>query len=241
MRIKIFWVFIFFLGFTLTFSAQAQFYPEHDELLLKDNFWAEVTFEGDSVGVTHFRIHYPASAETVFLHLININALKKLHKSYADSKSLSLENYQKILQTQPENFSDLIALIQDAVTTDLSNRKQNLNWMDYWYMRFNLPWPFSDKWVVQEARVNETQAVQGLYRVEYKMTHGNLKHLSGWWEVQSLPNRAGWSEFRGETHSHPGLAIPQFLAKETFKSSLYKEFETNTEYFKKLASKPHAD
>lgn len=235
-------IFLGLLTTTLFFSpsvlAYNEFHADKDAIVYGDKFWAEVVFKGQNTGVTQFRVIYEAPANMVFEQLINTNTLQKYHKSYADSRCLSETNFNTIIQQKPDNYTKLIELIQDAHIPDLQNRKQGGNWTDYWYLRFNLPWPLSDKWVVQKVKVDESNAHKNEYRVEYKMEHGNLALLKGWWEVVEVPGHPDWTEFRGETESDPGVPMPNFLARSTFKSSLRKEFETNTAVFqKRLATK----
>ncbi len=213
--------------------AYNSFHPDKDAIVYGDKFWAEVVFKGSNTGVTQFRVIYEAPANMVFAQLINTNGLQKYHSSYADSRNLTEANYNTIVTQKPTGYADLIALIQDAHIPDLQNRKVGSTWTDFWYLRFNLPWPLSDKWVVQKVKVDETNAAQNEYKVEYKMEHGNVTMLKGWWEVVEVPGRPGWTEFHGETESDPGIPMPNFLARSTFKSSLRKEFETNTALFQK--------
>lgn len=224
---------LFALATPQTVSAYNSFHPEKDALVYGDKFWAEVVFKGANTGVTQFRVIYEAPANMVFAQLIDTNNLQKYHSSYADSRCLTESTYNTIIVQKPAGYADLITLIQDAHIPDLQNQKIGGLWTDYWYLRFNLPWPLSDKWVVQKVKVDESHADKNEYRVEYKMEHGNLKILKGWWEVVEVPGRPGWTEFRGETESDPGIPMPNFLARSTFKSSLRKEFETNTALFQK--------
>jgi len=226
-----------FLSTSQLAVAYNTFHPEKDALVYGDKFWAEVEFKGVNTGVTQFRVIFEAPAKMVFEQLIDTNNLKKYHASYADSRCLTEANFNTIVTQKPATDTDLITLIQDAHIANLQNRKEGSSWIDYWYFRFNLPWPLSDKWVVQKAKVDETNAAQNEYRVEYKMEHGNVALLKGWWEVVEVPGRPGWTEFRGETESDPGIPMPNFLARSTFKSSLRKEFDTNAALFKKRLAK----
>jgi len=225
----------FFLFFILSVGLRAEntFHPEKDAVVYSEKFWAEVNFKGDNTAVTQFRVIYEAPAATVFEHLIDTNSLKKYHDNYADSRTLSLAHFNLILEKKPATYQELIEDIGDAKRTNSENRQVGKDWTDYWYMRFNLPWPFTDKWVVQKAKIDESESSKGYYRVEYKLEHGNIKNLKGWWEVVAVPEKPQWSEFRGETESDPGVTLPQFLAKNIFKSTLSKEAATNAAFFKK--------
>ena len=233
MRCLLFSLFFFVISVSFPAHAFNEFHSEQDSVVYSDKFWADVVFKGQNTGVTRFRIIYEAPMAMVFAQLIDTASLHKYHDNYADSRSLSLENLQKILTGQPADPAALVKIIGDARLTGLENRKAGGKWTDYWYMRFNLPWPLNDKWVVQTAKVDESQAGKNYYRVDYDLNLGNVKTAKGWWELVEVPGKPGWTEFRGETESDPGIPVPEFLARSTFKSSLKKEFETNTAIFKK--------
>lgn len=225
----------FVFALTLSHSAFAgpdAFYPEVDSIVYSEQFWADVAFkDGDNTGITSFRMIYEKPIKQVYEHLMNIPSLKHLHDSYADSRTLTEMLAKKVIDDKPKNPKGVEEIVGNNKITWQHNRRSNKKWTDYWYFRFNLPWPLNDKWVIKKAKVDESEASKGYYRVEYEMKHGNMKSLKGWWELVQVPGKPGWTEFRGRTESNPGLPIPRFLARSTFKSSLKKEFKTNRKIF----------
>ena len=66
----------------------------------------------------------------------------------------------------------------------------------------------------------ENNAHKGEYKYEYKSIAGNFKELKGFWALVPIPSKKGWTEFRGEYKSDPGISVPHFLAKTVTRKSL---------------------
>ncbi len=216
------------------FIASADnFFPQANDDLEHDKFWAETYFKPDSnTAIMNFRVWFEAPPDKVYKILTDTNKLKVWLSNFKDSRTLSKTAYDAIEKERPADGARVIALAGNAVASD-AHREPNQNWTDYIYFQFNFPWPLVDRWVVHKVRMDETNASNGEYKFEYKMTAGNFKALTGYWKLVPVENHPGWTEFRGEYASDPGIPVPKFVAKNAMKLGLKKDVENYRVVLKK--------
>lgn len=210
------------------FAMALDFHPEATAQLQKEHFWADVTFTGDeSYSITSVRIWYNHSPDKIFAIMANMNAQVRNHKNYQHSKLLARNTFDNIISKSPDSMDSVLALIGDRTEPDFADRKASQKWSSQAFMSFNLPWPLDNRWFVQTFTVDETKASEGRYRLDYEVRLGNFKALKGYWELSPIPDKPGWTEYRAQYVSNPGIAIPKFVAKKAAIISIRKDFEEN--------------
>lgn len=192
-------------------------------------FGMDVTFSGTK-SKTASRIWYPVESTKAWPVLIDTNSWKSVHKgTYADTRTLDKNQYELVAQKMPDSVDSFYELIgQSTFPSDLGRQKGGV-WTSYTFQRFAFPFPLKDRWAVLKIKNDESRAAKGEYRYEYEMVAGNFKSLKGYWELMPLAEKPGWSEFRVEYYSDPGISVPHFLGKSIFRSSLKREAKENLE------------
>lgn len=219
-------VFAFLLPFTV--HATADFHPEVQKELGKENFWADVNFESGSTStLTEFRVWFEYPAEKVFRVLIDTNNFPQVHSNYEDAAILTQEAFDAIVKAKPTDVESLTPLIKGKKIPSESGRKSGARWTRYEYVNFNFPWPLSNRWSVQKVEIDESGAAQDRYRYEYVMHVGNFKVLKGYWELVPVADKPGVTEFRGSYISDPGIPLPKFVTKTATKTGLKRDVEDN--------------
>lgn len=214
-------LFLCSLLFVAPLYGYDEFYPEALETLKDGKGWVETTFKSESKTAARnvFRIWFPYPAEQVWLVLIDVNAYKE-QDDYSDSRTLDRHQFSMVEQKRPDSVKGFYELIGEQSFPSHHGRSKGGEWTSYVFQRFNLPWPLKDRWNVMRVRNDETNAHQARYRYEYKTVAGNFKELKGSWELLPVPEKPGWTEWRGDYRADPGIQYPQFLAKTVFKSSI---------------------
>lgn len=227
---------ILFLFFTFLFSfpafAENSFYPEALQTLQEGKTWVEVTFKGTK-GTTVFRAWFSYPAEEVWKVLIDANLWKKIHSDYTDSRTLDINQYKMVAKLKPTHVKAFYEIVGEEIFPSFYGRQKEGQWESYVFQRLNLPWPLADRWNVLKIKNDESNSHQGIYRYEFKMVTGNFKDLKGWWELLPVSGKPGWTEFRGQYESDPGISIPKVLAKKIFKSSMRKSVENDIKVLEK--------
>lgn len=222
---------VLFLLITLfPFPAFAwnQFHDEADETLKTDSVWAQTTFKNkDHLIRSAFRVWYPSPPNALWKVLTDTNRWKEIHGDYKDSQTLDKKLFDLIDEKKPRNIKEYYEIAQGVAFPSNYGRIPGGTWISYNLQRFNLPWPFADRWAVMRVKNDESNSKKGLYHYEYKMVAGNFKESKGYWDILPLPDRPGWTEFRGEYRADPGIEAPQFLTRALFKASLKKSREEN--------------
>lgn len=214
--------------------ADDAFHPEAAAELEKNREWVSVSFkQGSTVMVTAFRFWYPFDAKSVYPLLTDTNSFPKLHKSYFDARTLNEQIYETIQDQKPNSVEALVKLLGDTRVKSDFHRQPDGHWNDYFYQNFNFPWPLSNRWTVTKARIDESKATKGRYRLEFKMLIGNFKSNEGWWELVPIPGQPQWCEWRGRYESDPGIPMPRFVTKQGVKVGLKREVEENLAWLKK--------
>jgi len=205
--------------------------PEnHGEFYSNSN----TTFHGTNSRTT-FRVWFPISSDRAWQVLIDTNNWKKVHPSdYTDSRTLDKNQFDLVKQKKPDSVKAFYELAGAQIFPSTMGRDAGKEWIGYNFQRFHLPWPLHDRWTVMKIKNDETKALAGRYRYDYELTVGNFKALKGYWELLPLPEKPGWTEFRGQYDSDPGIFVPQFLGKTIFKAAIKRNAKENLEVMKKI-------
>ena len=227
------WFFLcLFLNIQIVAHAES-FYPQADKELLQNGIWTKIDFEKDSsVAVVSVRVLYRYPIHQVFEELVNTNQLKKIHDSFLASQTLSLKTFAKIQKANPKESSQIQTLVANEKSASNLYRKKGQKWMEYLYLNVDLPWPIANRWMVQKANVDESQAKDGYYKYAYQMLYGNFKILKGYWELVKVPNHPNWTEFRGRYRTDPNIPVPKFIAKKAVKTGFKQDVAENKKHFK---------
>lgn len=194
------------------------------ETLEKDKLWVRTyAIKSKDVIAMDFRVWYTQNPEKVFRMLMDTVRLGKELTSYKVARTLSKEQYQTLQNHCPANAVEGLQKISDYVASSDKNRRPDQGWTDYTFYEFNFPWPITNRWAVQKAKVDETNADIGAYRYEYNTVCGNFRTLEGQWEVVSVPQHPGWAEFRGHYETNPGLLVPNGVIESAAKVGLKKD------------------
>ena len=229
---------VFFLFCALLLSpasfAWDQFHSEADPTLKTDNIWTQTTFKKNDHAIrSAFRVWYPAKPQILWKVLTDTNLWKEIHSDYKDSQTLDKQRYDLVAEEKPHDIKAYHDIVGNAQFPSDYGRIPGGIWMSYDMQEFNFPWPFADRWAVMKVKNDESDAKKGVYHYEYKMVAGNFRESRGYWEILPLPDKPGWSEFRGEYRADPGIETPQFLTRALFKSSLKKAREENLKELEK--------
>lgn len=223
-----FFFFILLFSCSHAFALDSNFHPEALPDLEKENGWVKVSFKKGKTGAAAvFRFWIPFKARDVWPVLIDTNAWKDNYGDYTDSRALDRNQYQMVEQRKPGQIKAFYELVGEQVFPSELGRQVGGTWTSYVFQRFNLPWPLADRWLVMKVKNDETRAASGYYRYDYKFTAGNFKELKGYWELVPIPGKPGWTEFRGQYESDPGIEVPHFLTRSLFKSSMQKDVKVN--------------
>lgn len=198
-----------------------------EESLQQKNIWMNAFFrQGSTVAVMRFRVWFSQNSQKVFDTLTDTKSFKSKMNNYSDARTLTSILHKKITDAKPQNAADVVKLIGVNSVDSYHNRQVGQNWTDYMFLSFNFPWPLKDRWVVQRAHVDETNAGKGEYKFEYEMTVGSFKSLKGQWHLKPVPGKSGWTEFYGEYVSDAGVALPKFVTIKAMKASFEKDVES---------------
>lgn len=212
----------------IPFVAMAgDFFPQANQELEQNLFWAEASSKPESnAAVMNFRVWFKKPPAQVFKVLTDTAHFKQNMNNYDEARVLSKDLFKKIEDAKPQNAEEVMKLIGENRFSSDYNRDPEQNWTDYIFFKFKFPWPFTDRWSVQKARVDETNAAKGEYKYEYKISVGNFKTLFGAWYVLPVPNHPDWSEFRGTYESDAGVPVPKFIIKNATKTGFKKDIES---------------
>ncbi|MBX7148740.1 hypothetical protein K1X76_06600 [bacterium] len=212
---------LLFTLFNVPAHAYNTFHPEADADLEKDGVWVRTFFKKEeTAALTVFRAYIPYTPDKAWEVLTDTNTWKSRHNDFKDAFTLTKSEAELVAAKNPVNVKDFYSLVGTPVHPSHLNRQKGGNWTSYVFQRFNFPWPLTDRWAVVEIRNDETNAGKGEYKYEYKTRGGNFKWLKGYWALMPHPTKKGWTEFRGEYKSDPGIDVPHFLAKSVVKSSI---------------------
>lgn len=226
---------IFLLLLTLpTLATAKNFFPEGADELEAAGFWGQAYFKpGTNTGVMDFRAWFEAPPKKVFETLTDTNNLQHWLTNYNTSRTLTREIFKHIEDARPQKHEDVMKIIEPNYLASHHNRQRGKDWTDYIFLEFNFPWPVNDRWAVHKVKVDESNHKKDEYKYEYKMTVGNLKTLTGWWELLPVPGKLGWTEFRGHYESDPGIVVPHFITKSAMRAGVKKDVDAYRELFKK--------
>lgn len=210
-------------------QAYDTFHPEAYETLEKGKVWVKVFLKRHQYKArTVTRAWYPFPANDVWMALTDTNNYKSVYSDYSDSRTLDKNQFDLVVEKKPTNIKGFYELIGGQEFPSHYRRRAGRVWVSYIFQRFDLPWPLNDRWAVSKIKNDESKARRGKYRYEYESPVGNFKTLKGYWELVPVPGKPGWTEFRGEYESDPGIQYPQFLAKKIFKSSMRRSVKAIT-------------
>lgn len=220
------------ISLILPLSAQAQgFHPEGDADMSKEGIWVEVAFAGTNT-ISTFRAKYAHSPDKVFEVLTDTDSMATLHKgNYSDARTLDKATFDKIVSAKPKSVEELLPLLGQTRLKSAHNRSKGSRWTDYSYSNFNFPWPLSNRWTINEIKVDESGSKNGHYKFTFTMAVGNFTTTTGYWEL--IATSDGGSEFRGVYNSDPGVALPKFATKLGTKMAMKREYEENKTTLKK--------
>lgn len=231
MRKIIFSLFLFFLA--LTVGPHPLWSEENDfKKIIPENhsgFYSnsDTVFYGTNSRTT-FRVWFPVSPDRVWPVLIDTNNWKKVHPSdYKDSRTLDKNQFDRIDHEKPKNTKAFYDLMGDQEFPSEWRRKKGGVWTSMHFQLLGLPWPLHDRWAVMKIKNNESHSAEGKYRYDYKMSVGNFKSLKGYWELFPIPDKPGWTEFRGQYDSDPGISVPQFLGRKIFRGAIKRNAKEN--------------
>lgn len=215
-----------FCLFLIPQLTMAKFHPEADATLEKSQFWTQIYFKPDSeTAVMNFRVWFEGAPEDVFKVLTDVASFKEKMNNYNEARVLTPALYKKIQAAYPKDADAVKQLVGSNKISSEHNRQKHQNWTDYAFFEFNFPWPLTDRWAVQKMRIDETNHQKGEYKLDYKMTVGNFKALSGYWRLKPVEGHPHLTEFYGRYESDPGMAVPKFLAKKGMRIGLKKDVE----------------
>lgn len=194
---------------------------------------SNTTFHGTNSRTT-FRVWFPIASDRVWQVLIDTNNWKDVHPSdYTDSRTLDKNQFDLVKQKKPDSVKAFYKLVGVQTFSSTMGRKEGKIWTHTNFQRFHLPWPLHDRWVVMKVKNDETSDSLGRYRYDYEMIAGNFKALKGYWELLPLPDKPGWTEFRGQYDSDPGIFVPQFLGRKIFRAAIKRNAKENLAVMKK--------
>ncbi len=226
-------LFLFLLSFPLRAENQASFKDLTFSVENSLSSAIDLSFDKTKARLI-FRVLFPYPPDKVWPVLIDTNSWTKVHASdYKDSRTLDQNQFDLVVEKQPTSIKAFYELIGEQSFPSQYGRKQGQVWTSYILQRFNLPWPLKDRWVVMKIKNDETKSAQGKYRYEYKMSAGNFRELGGYWELLPAEGKPGWTEFRGEYSTDPGVSVPHFLAKNIYPSSIRRSAKENWDVMKK--------
>ncbi|EKD42724.1 MAG: hypothetical protein ACD_73C00041G0004 [uncultured bacterium] len=235
LKLTLFITLFFCLPFTL--KAYDSFHEEANALLEKEGLWVDTDFKKDeTMATTTFRAWLPFKAKDCWKIMTDTNNYVVYSKDYKDTRTLDKNQFDLVNQKQPDTINAFNELVGEQKFPSDHGRIKGSGWMSYVLLRFNFPWPLADRWVVMRIKNDESKSLQNTYRYDYKTFAGNFKELKGYWELLPVPGKPGWTEFRGEYKADPGIAVPQFLAKKIFKSSMKQTIETYKDVLGKAAT-----
>jgi ribosome-associated toxin RatA of RatAB toxin-antitoxin module len=224
---------VFILLLTLTFASPSitlgydNFHEEVTPLLKQEGIWVVTEFKKDeTMATTTFRAWLPFKAEDCWKIMTDTNNYKIYSKDYKDSRTLDKNQFESVKQKSPTTIKHFYEIIGHQEFPSDQGRLKGKSWMSYTLLRFNLPWPLADRWAMMNIKNDESSSTKNEYHYEYKSMAGNFKELKGYWKLIPVPNKPGWTEFRGEYKADPGIAVPQFLAKKIFRNSMKQTIET---------------
>lgn len=207
-------------------SVHADFHPEADAELESTQIWTNAYFKsGSNVAVMQFRVWFKQTPDKVFAVLTDTNSFKSKMSNYKDSRTLTSTLFKTIVDAKPETPEAVIKLIGANQISSTHNRQKGQNWTDYMFLQFNFPWPLTDRWLVQKASVDETNAAKGEYKFSYKMDVGNFQTLFGSWQLKPVEKHPGWTEFYGEYESDAGVSVPKFVTKKAIGTGFRKDID----------------
>lgn len=221
--------FLIFFSFLIFPPASFAKNPDADveEQLQQKNIWVSAFFKSDSnVAVLRFRVWFAQNPQKVFEALTDTKSFKYKMNNYSDAQTLTSILHKKITDAKPQNAQDVVKLIGVNSVDSYHNRQVGQNWTDYMFLSFNFPWPLKDRWLVQRAHVDETNASKGEYKFAYEMTVGSFKSLKGQWNLKPVSGKPGWTEFYGEYVSDAGVALPKFVTVKAMKASFQKDVDS---------------
>lgn len=230
------WAFLLFFALLFVPSlghAYNVFHPEADTELKETHIWTKINCKKSGETFATIRAWYPFPPEKVFQVITDTNHFSKIHKSYLDSYTLTETVFEEIVAANPQSADEVLKLIKDKKMDSFAHRNQNQNWKTYIYVNFDFPWPITNRWALQKISVDESNAPKGEYKYSYKMKVGNFKYLKGYWELLPIPDKPGWTEFRGQYESDANMALPPFVVKKALRLSLKKDFEENKKAIQK--------
>lgn len=215
------------LLFATSTYAYNTFYPEVDPELDEEKIWVQTAFDKNTTNVrTSFRAWLPHSAKILWPIMIDTNNWKNISKDYNDSRALDGSMAKLLENKQPKDIKELYKLIGDKNVESYEGRLKDGKWISHAFQRFAFPFPLKDRWAVIKIKNDESDSAKGYYRYDYKMIASNFKKLEGYWELINIPEKPGWTEWRGYYESDPGIHVPHFLTKSIYRSSLKKSAET---------------
>lgn len=219
-------LFLLLLLFSLPVRADNQPFDSL-EMTEDDGIYSAIRTEfSGTKSNTVVRIWYPYPPSKVWPILIDTNGWRETHKgTYADTRTLDVNQYKLVRTKQPDSLKSFYELIGGEEFSSDHGRVRGGVWMSYVFQRFAFPFPLKDRWVVLKVKNDES----GRHRYEYSMAAGNFRTLKGYWELANILEKPGWTEFRAQYDSDPGIQVPQFLAKSIFKSSIRREAKENME------------
>lgn len=228
--------FLFVLISSVSFAQTDPFNdPGALKTLKKGKVWVKTTFEkGEKSAESYFRAWIPFPVDQVWKVFIDTNAYKVIHKDYKDSQTLDKDTFYKLINNKPETIEDFYKAWHGSIVDSFDGREEGKIWSSYAMQYLNLPWPFKDRWNILKVKNDETKKDEGKYSYHYRAFAGNFVELHGEWEVFSIGDKPGWTEFRGHYKANAGIALPKFITKAAMKKSMRKSVKEKIEYLQKI-------
>jgi hypothetical protein len=218
----------------VTAHADDSYHPEANATLEQGKAWTKIDFDQKNETKVIFRVWYPYTPDQVWETLIDTNGWKKNHKDYSDSATLDSSQFTKAKALNSPDINNYYSSIGKSTPYPSDyNRKKGGIWTSYVFQRFNVPWPFKDKWCVLGIKNDESKSKLGQYQYTYEMGGGNFKALKGEWKILPIKDKPGWTEFRGEYITDPGISAPRFITRSIVKSSVQRSTDENMKALQK--------
>lgn len=92
-------------------------------------------------------------------------------------------------------------------------RRHGGQWTHYAFQYYNIPWPVANRWLIVETRDDEREAPNGNYRADWTLAGGNLKTMTGSFDVSPFEGDPKKTLLRYQVETNPGSHVPRFLMR----------------------------
>jgi len=154
----------------------------------------------------------PASPETVWQVITDINNFKYFMPRTLNSMAVAEEKLPLILQKRPTRAEEVEQLLGPVPADPLGSRVPGGKYISYLYSHLNFPWPCKNRWYIIKLLQDETRAAQHYYHSSWSLVIGNLRENLGEWILEPFGSQHTKATYR--LLADPGGAIPGFLVDQ---------------------------